>query len=253
MIPYPILYLVTMTKNDSRVWTYSNSKNCYVASGKDYTAYPPLSSRKPHVTNKKANKKSIGATKEVESEKLKSTYKKGKVTDLSIIDILKTPVNNVIVKKEKEEHKTSSNQKIERTPPPTPELNTHSLRIRSTIFKPLKLCSPIKSPLYKKKRTNRHHERCCNCSKTSRCLTSRCPCKAEDIDCVSCPSYICRNGTGINKCPVNLSDAKTPPKTKRNKQRTLTTLASTFSPTQVRLNSLDTIKSTLNPENCSIA
>ena len=53
---------------------------------------------------------------------------------------------------------------------------------------------------------------------------------------------------GTNKSPVNLSDVKTPPKTKRNKQRTLTTLASTFSRTRVRLNSSDTSKSTLNPE-----
>ena len=185
-----------MTVNE-KGWTYSNSKNCYVIPKTDYVAYPPLPSGNAKIA--KANKKSIGATKEVESAKLKITCKKGKVTDLDIIDILRTPVNNVIVKLEKMDHKTSSIQKRERTPPSLPEFNTHSLRNRSTIPKPLKLCFPIKSPLYKKKRTNRYHERCCNCSKTSRCLTSRCPCKTEDIDCVSCPSYICRIGTGTNK------------------------------------------------------
>ena len=174
------------------------------------------------------------------------------MTDLGIIDILRTPANKVIVKQEKEVHQTPSKQKRERTPPLL-ESNTHLLRNRSTIPKPLKLCSFIKSPLYKKKRTNRYHDRCSNCGQISHCLTSRRPCMTEGIDCVSCPSYIYRNGTGTNKSPVDLSDVKTPPKTKRNKQHTLTTLVSTFSPTLVRLNSSDTNKSTLNPENCSIA
>ena len=35
-----------MTQKNSRGWTYSNSKNCYVAPGKDYASYPPLPSRK---------------------------------------------------------------------------------------------------------------------------------------------------------------------------------------------------------------
>ena len=87
-----------MTKKNSRGWKYSSSNNCYVASGKEYAVHPPLPSVKPHVTKAKANKKLIGATKEVESAKLKRTCKKGKVTDLDIIDILRTSVNNVIVK-----------------------------------------------------------------------------------------------------------------------------------------------------------
>ena len=33
-----------MTKKNLKGWTYSNSKNCYVAPGKDYASYPPLPS-----------------------------------------------------------------------------------------------------------------------------------------------------------------------------------------------------------------
>ena len=35
-----------MTQKNSRGWTYSSSKNCYVKPGTDYASYPPLPSRK---------------------------------------------------------------------------------------------------------------------------------------------------------------------------------------------------------------
>ena len=63
-------------------WRYNKRTNCYVEL--DYADCPPLPPPPPpapNVTIAKANKKLIGVTKEVESMKLKSTYK-GKVTDL---------------------------------------------------------------------------------------------------------------------------------------------------------------------------
>ena len=78
------------------------------------------------------------------------------------------------------------NQKRERGPPLI-ALNAHSLRNRSNIRKPSKLCYPAKSPPHKKKQTNRQKYRCCNCSTISCCLTSRYLCTTEGVDCVTCP------------------------------------------------------------------
>ena len=68
------------------------------------------------------------------------------------------------------------------------------------------------------------------------------------IDCVPCPSFVCRNGMETNNGIFDISNVKTPPKTKRkNKLQKLSTLATKFSPIQVRLKSSGNNTLVLNP------
>ena len=114
-----IIYFFTMTQKNSRGWTYSSSKNCYVAPAKDYASYPPLPSRKKSASAGKS------ITIKVKSEAL-------------------TPANNLLHTHDTRRRKKKSERRLV-IPVASPFLNlpnhARALALRTHIVP-----SPTKSP-----------------------------------------------------------------------------------------------------------
>ena len=181
---------------------YSPLKNCFVLTPSN-TEFPPLP---PPRINTELEDKETG--QESESIILRSSKNQ--------TDLIRTP-------------------RTMKRPPSTTEVSSTRSKSNIIIRRPTKYDSPIKPPPTKKNKSQAHIDSCCTCGYKSKCTTSQCSCKAAGHACLNCQSYCCKNGTGSETVPVDLSLCKTPPprSKKKVKQRNLATLVNEFSPTKV--------------------
>ena len=140
-----------MTQNNSSGWTYSSSKNCYVAPTKDYASYPPLPSRK------KSSSICKSITIKVKSEAL-------------------TPANNLQHTHDTRCRKQKSERRLTIEPPPF-KLPNHA---RALALLTPRVPSPTKSPPTKKSKSGERFVGCYSCSLKSKCSNMRCACKKMD-------------------------------------------------------------------------
>ena len=142
-----------MTQKNSRGWTYSNSKNCYVAPGKNYASYPPLPS------GKKSSSEVKSITIKVKSEAL-------------------TPANNLLHTHDTRCRKKKSERRLV-IPIASPLLNLPNHARALALLTPT-VSSPTKSSPTKKSKSGECFVGCYNCSLKSKCSTLRCACKKLD-------------------------------------------------------------------------